>query len=372
MIKWAFLLSIILVSSAIAEPNFINTKNQIQQLDQQITRLKNKLTHDEGIHHHLNKQLVQTEKNLLSSEHQIKSLKTNILSKQKTLDSFRAQEKKLNETLEKQHLILQKQVRLLYELNQPEPLKVLFNKENNQSINQLMVLNQYLLKKRQQLIAESTLTKQKLSSTQSNLQKEIEKHHQLQKKLSSYQQQLVKNKASNDNALKSLHQEIELKEKRLSEYQHNKENLSKLLKALMEQSATANRKQPKTPFKSSFVANRHKFSLPVAVQRAAIHAANQGVTFYAKEGTTVQAIHSGKVVFSNWLNGYGLLLIIDHGQGFMSLYAHNQSLLKAAGTLVSQGEAISAVGHSGGPKKDGLYFEIRQNGKAISPLAWLY
>ena len=93
--------------------------------------------------------------------------------------------------------------------------------------------------------------------------------------------------------------------------------------------------------------------------------------FYAAEGAAVTAVYPGKVVFSDWLKGYGLLLIIDHGRGFMTLYAHNQSLFKQKGDSVNQGEQFATVGHSGGLKQNGLYLEIRQRGQAISPLAWL-
>ena len=98
---------------------------------------------------------------------------------------------------------------------------------------------------------------------------------------------------------------------------------------------------------------------------------NQGVTFFAKEGEPVVSVYAGKVVFSDWLKGYGLLLIVDHGMGFMTLYAHNQSLFKRKGDPVLQGEQIASIGHSGGLKQNGLYFEVRHRGKAIPPLEWL-
>ena len=120
-----------------------------------------------------------------------------------------------------------------------------------------------------------------------------------------------------------------------------------------------------------FIFARKKLPQPVNVDRKNVQKINQGLVFYAAEGAAVTAVYPGKVVFSDWLKGYGLLLIIDHGRGFMTLYAHNQSLFKQKGDPVNQGEQIAAVGHSGGIKQNGLYFEIRQRGKAISPLAWL-
>ena len=96
----------------------------------------------------------------------------------------------------------------------------------------------------------------------------------------------------------------------------------------------------------------------------------QGITIAAKEGTTVKAIHHGRVVYADWLRGSGLLLIIDHGDGYMSLYAHNESLLREVGEWVMAGSPISTVGNSGGMEQTAVYFEVRHNGKPTNPANW--
>ena len=96
----------------------------------------------------------------------------------------------------------------------------------------------------------------------------------------------------------------------------------------------------------------------------------QGVTIPAREGSKVNAIHHGRVVYADWLRGSGLLLIIDHGDGYMSLYAHNQSLLREVGEWVKAGTPISTVGNSGGQEQAALYFEIRHQGKPVNPASW--
>jgi septal ring factor EnvC (AmiA/AmiB activator) len=96
----------------------------------------------------------------------------------------------------------------------------------------------------------------------------------------------------------------------------------------------------------------------------------EGVTIAGKAGADVQAVHHGRVVFSDWFSTSGLLLIIDHGDGYMSLYAHNQDLYKTVGEWVAAGEVIAAVGNTGGNRDYGLYFEIRYNGKAENPSLW--
>jgi len=97
----------------------------------------------------------------------------------------------------------------------------------------------------------------------------------------------------------------------------------------------------------------------------------QGWLMVGEEGTPVRAIHPGKVVFADYLGGQGLLLIIDHGDGYLSLYAHNQALLKRIGDAVERGEVVARIGNTGGVGRSALYFEIRHGGEAIDPRPWL-
>ena len=97
----------------------------------------------------------------------------------------------------------------------------------------------------------------------------------------------------------------------------------------------------------------------------------KGTLIGASEGTQVKAVAPGQVVYADWLDGFGMLLVIDHGKGYMSLYGHNQSLLRQVGQKVEQGEPVALVGDSGGQERSGLYFEIRYQGEAINPTKWL-
>jgi len=96
-----------------------------------------------------------------------------------------------------------------------------------------------------------------------------------------------------------------------------------------------------------------------------------GILMQAKPGTEVRAVAPGRVAYADWLRGYGLLVILDHGDGFMSLYAHNHTIYKSVGDWVSTGEALGQVGASGGREAPALYFEIRHDGKPVPATAWL-
>ena len=98
---------------------------------------------------------------------------------------------------------------------------------------------------------------------------------------------------------------------------------------------------------------------------------SDGVLIAAAAGTRVQAVADGTVVFADWMTGYGMILIIDHGNGYMSLYAHNDGLLRQAGDAVHKGDAVATVGSSGGQAMPALYFELRRDGKPVNPSAWL-
>jgi len=91
----------------------------------------------------------------------------------------------------------------------------------------------------------------------------------------------------------------------------------------------------------------------------------------SEEGTPVRAVHHGRVVYADWLRGQGLLLIIDHGGGWLTLYSHNRSLRREVGDWVQPGDAIATVGASGGADQPALYFEIRKDGEPVDPQRWI-
>ena len=97
----------------------------------------------------------------------------------------------------------------------------------------------------------------------------------------------------------------------------------------------------------------------------------KGVFIRTGEGSEIHAIAGGRVVFSDWLRGFGNLIIVDHGGQYMSIYGNNQSLLKRVGDAVKGGDTIASAGNSGGNEESGLYFELRHQGRAFDPATWV-
>jgi len=131
--------------------------------------------------------------------------------------------------------------------------------------------------------------------------------------------------------------------------------------------------------KEPFSKLRGRLSLPVrgeligrfGAPRGAAGTEAKGVFIRAPEGQPVKAIAGGQVVYAEWMRGFGNLLIVDHGEAYLSIYANNESLLKQVGDVVAVGEAVATTGASGGNEETGLYFEMRHLGRAFDPLAWV-
>jgi septal ring factor EnvC (AmiA/AmiB activator) len=173
----------------------------------------------------------------------------------------------------------------------------------------------------------------------------------------------------------------------ISQLKRNEERLAKLVDRLARELARPPARQGRTrneqlpePLRgvSSFSALKGRLRLPVTGElvnqfgspRADTGLSWKGLFIAAKQGQEVKAVATGRVVFADWLRGFGNLMILDHGGGYMSLYGNNDALLRQVGDTVKAGDAIAAVGASGGNSETGLYFELRFQGKPFDPLTW--
>ena len=162
--------------------------------------------------------------------------------------------------------------------------------------------------------------------------------------------------------------------------------VDQLAKLVVRKPATGSRPRPRTDAvpssrndDSPFAALRGKLALPVRGElgsRFGSPRIDGGVTWKglfiaAKSGDDVRAVADGRVVYADWLRGFGNLLIVDHGDSYMTLYANAEALLKQVGDVIRGGEAVATVGNSGGNPESGLYFEMRHEGRPFDPLNWV-
>ncbi|MHB1587775.1 MAG: murein hydrolase activator EnvC family protein [Acidiferrobacteraceae bacterium] len=183
---------------------------------------------------------------------------------------------------------------------------------------------------------------------------------------------LQKEHARRARALSTINHRVEGQERQLAQLHAAKRRLKRLVDRLR-----AQRFRPERPSRlpsGSFAAARGKLPSPIWIAGAVRDARSDpggGLFFAVPSGTRVHAVFAGRIVYANWLRGFGLLLILEHGDGYMTIYAHAQSLYYRAGEDVVAGTVVATAGRSGGFRRPGLYFQIRRNGRPLAPLHWL-
>jgi len=282
------------------------------------------------------------------------------------------EKRKITLIAQKQHQeqLLAQQLRAAYSTGHHDYIKLLLNQENPAKVQRTVTYYNYLnaakIKEIEQfqatlsaLLEVTTEHQEKVASLrklkeQQNEQKLALQHSKkqqaktlalLSKELLSSTQQLAKLETEEDDLVAALK-----KLESLVQAQYNLTGLSKL------------RKKLRWPVKGNLVRS-------FGSQKQG-YLTWKGVLMTAPLGRQVQTIHNGTVLFADWLKGYGLVTVIDHGDGYMSLYGHNQTLLKNVGDQVETGEPIALIGQSGGQNRPSLYFEIRYRGKAVNPKLW--
>jgi murein hydrolase activator len=348
------------------------TANQkLKDINKQIKQLQQNIDNSTDKRQTLYHELKLIDKKISRSNKKVLQLNTQISLNKSQLSEINKEIKTLNAELETHYHYLSKQLVSSYILGKDHALKLILNQKSPAMMNRMLTYYHYINNYRNQLISNVILTKKAIETKNLNL---TEKHKQLislQKNLKIKQHQLKQDQQFQQRVITSLNAKIIKNKRSLAYYIKNKKQLEKIVQHLNHESYNQSIKP--------FAKMRHKLPWPthgkVSNHFGDKNVKNQlvsnGLTIIAPEGQKVTAIYPGKVVFADWLRGYGLLLIIDHGSGYMTLYAHNQSLFKSAGDKVNQGEMVGTVGHSGGAKKNSLYFEVRRDGKPSNPLRWL-
>lgn len=352
----------------------------------------------------LNAQLGEVEKLYGKTNALIKTLQIQVEQKRRNVSRIRQEMNSLQEEVARQNSELAGQIKAAYAMGQREKLKLLLNQQDPVLSSRILVYYDYLNKARLIKLADISETMKHLEQLDRQQQQESElleqsleqkKSEQLavdkiRKKRTELLQKLKNTPSSNEQQVAHL-KESENKLKNLvSSLQRSTNDLSfeveqsRKLRQSSDISVESDKDLPDSgddfsKIKGDFDSLRGQLPWPVkgklvnkfGSERAeSAESIWDGVLIDASEGVDIRAVASGKVVFSDWLRGYGLLIIIDHGKGYMTLYAFNQSLYKQSGEWVNAGDVVAAAGQSGGRSRSGLYFGIRNKGRPIDPLEW--
>ena len=343
-------------------------QDKIQQVEQSINSAQQQRQSTRNI-------LRDTERRIGKSAKRLRVFEGRIERQREELTGLQKRRQQEQQQLDKHREVLEKQIQAAYAMGRQERLKILLNQQDPVKLSRVMTYYDYLNAERSQRMS---LIKEMLAELK-RLEKEITTEEArllvLKEREQGERSKLERVRREREQAVATLNSTIKDKSQQMQHLKQDEQRLQEVLATL--QQALAGLSQEvfdDKPFKKL----RGKLPWP-AKGRITAHFGSaknvgdlrwDGVLIAAPEGREVRAIHYGRIAFADWLRGFGLLLIIDHGDGYMTLYGHNQSLFKEAGEWVEPGEVVALVGNSGGRSDPGIYFGIRYNGKAVNPRRW--
>ena len=266
------------------------------------------------------------------------------------------------------------QVRSSYKMGSQSRIKLVLNQDDPARLGRMLAYYDFLNRAQVQKISSLKEALTTLDGMQQSIDQELSRVESVQNEQGIVLEALNQQRLARGVLLAQLSGRIDSEESRLRELEQNRKDLEVLLERLSNVLADI----PADLGSRTGVAGQ-KGKLPMPLKGPVKHAFGQertggskwqGWLIESQTGAEAHAVAYGRVAFADWLRGYGLIMIIDHGQGFLSLYGHNESLLQEVGAWVEPGEIISIVGSNPGSDQ-GLYFELRKDGKALDPAAWI-
>jgi septal ring factor EnvC (AmiA/AmiB activator) len=392
-----------------AEKKPEQTKRALDDVHERLESLKKELNSSQEAHKDAADALKESEMAISAANKKLYEINQRQQENKKILNKLQADSESTNQTLAQHQKLLSGQLYQQYVYGQQSYLRMILQSEKPSQIARDVHYFSYIAKARAETIRQMQDSLTKISrlneETAAALQEVAElKHKQIQER-----QELQQQKAAKSKVVKSLSQQISAQRSEIKKLSRDEKRLAQLVKRLT-QIARAKPKPTKKSLASrnnnspagesgkpaneviasndalpsddlsgmNFAALKGKLRLPVrgdVTNRFGANRADSGISWKglfirANEGSEVRSVASGRVVFSDWLRGFGNLIIVDHGNGYMSLYGNNQAVLKQAGDNVRGGDAIAYVGNSGGNETNGLYYELRRQSRPFDPLSW--
>lgn len=351
------------------------TPGQIKALKEQIASIDQWLAKAEKSRSGLERQLAGIEQDISRLTRERRELRQQADTQQKRLAELGDQEKELTRTLERQRESLKKQIRAAWMEGDAPAVKVLLNEIDPDRIARTMTYYEYLSRDTIQRLEAFNTNLRKLRETQQDVRATRIRLAQLEQDVAKRRQQLEDGKDKRQQTLAALKADISNRRSERENLEADRQRLEKLLREVEQAIARIPSPNESQPFRSL----RDKLPWPVrgnislgfGEKVAQGKLTHNGLLITTQPEADVKAVHYGRVVFANWLRGFGLMTIIDHGDGYMSLYGHSSSLLTSPGDWVAAGETIAISGQTGGTDQPALYFEIRHKGKPVNPRRWL-
>lgn len=351
------------------------TESDLAELREAIGRVERELAQrisrrDDGM-----SELRRIESSLAETSAELDSLADAIEAQTRRSAEIADEQRQANEALAEHEDALAEQIRMSYMTGSEELVKLLLSQENPADFGRMLVYYDYLNRHRGEQIAvagDELARLRELAAESEAVANELQNLRAAEKEEA---ERLEAERAERAELIAALDAEIESSGDRIERMRAEEAELNELIARLAE--ATAG-----FPVASDAPFSEQRGELPWPVEGRLVaefgdprdsagRIAWSGVLLEAEAGTVVRAIYHGRVIHSQWIPEMGLLLIIDHGEGFWSLYGHNAALLRDMGDWVAPGEAIAEVGDTGGRLGTGLFFAIRKDGEEVDPAEWI-
>ncbi|WP_240724549.1 murein hydrolase activator EnvC family protein [Halomonas borealis] len=316
----------------------------------------------------------------------LREVETSLAETHQRLDDLQAQKRDLRQDVERleerrrqleaerqdQRTAIGEQLDALYRLGLTPQLKLLLNQDDPARLDRLQAYLNRLTDARQARLDELERLDAALADNRQALEARGERLAKLSTEVEERGAQLADQVDERERLVAKLDDRFASEQARLSELDQDRAHAERVLNRVQERLARLEQPPPSTDITAT------QGDLPWPVQGGVasrfgrgdgVH--RNGLVIRAAEGTPVEAVHAGRVVFADWMRGFGNLLILDHGDGVMTLHAHLQRFTTEVGQAVKAGATLGAVGASGGQSSAGLYFEVRRNGEPIDPSRWI-
>lgn len=370
-------------------------KKDISGIQKQINTIKKKLSKTKQQQHDVTDALKESETAISQANKRLHKIKQDQKQNKSKLSNLKKQSLTISEKLSRQQKELSKLLYQRYATGNQSYTRLILQSKNPSQISRDLKYQSYIAKAHTKLIhdMQSNLNEIKQLDTKTTLA--LQKIEKLKEKQENERKNLQKQKSEKALVLKKISKEIAAQRGQISKLKRDEKRLSRLVVKLSKKPKKKTQKKPKNKPSSKVVAknqqtpdNRYagkkfsslkgKLKLPVkgdVTNRFGRKRSDGGISWKglfirAKEGASVKSVASGQVVFAEWMRGFGNLIIVDHGSGYMSLYGNNQTILKNVGEEVNGGDVIAAVGNTGGNKSNGLYYELRKKSIPFDPLKW--
>nr|WP_294838099.1 peptidoglycan DD-metalloendopeptidase family protein [uncultured Methylotenera sp.] len=390
-----------------AEKKSEQPKQALSELQQQLEALKKELNQAQEEHKDAADALKESEVAISGADKKLYEISKQQVDNKKELAKLDAESKSTNQALSQEQKLLSGQLYQQYIHGQQSYVQMILQSERPSEVARDLHYFSYVAKARADLINKMQNNLNKIKRLNELTASKLQEITDLKQKQLNEKRILEAQKKEKSKVVNSLSQQIAEQRGQIKKLSRDEKRLSQLVSRLariIPKSKPVSKPAPNKPSVSTVVKNtpttnvavnnenlpsdnfsganfaalKGKLRLPV---RGAVSnrfgSARQdsgvswkGLFIKASEGAEVKAVATGRVVFADWLRGFGNLIIIDHGDGYMSLYGNNQSVLKQAGEVVKGGDTIASVGNTGGNESNGLYYELRNQSRPFDPMAW--